>query len=711
TITIQADAADNTGVNSVQFFVDGASIGTDSTAADGWSLAWNTVGAGNGNHTLTARALDRGGNPTLSAPVPVVVNVPTVVDIPVATGADDTEEGPTGTINQTSSDLDLLTNGTSVQRAVALRFTGVNVPRDADITDAYVQFQADEAQSVATNLTLKAQASDNAPALAGGNSNITTRPVTTASTQWAVPAWTAGQRGAAQRTPNLRSVVQEIVDRPGWSPGNAMVVVITGTGQRVAEAFEGGAAPMLHIEHGPTDASPDVSLTAPADGSTVAGEVALQANASDDNGVTQVEFRVDNTTIATDTSAPYSASWNTLAVGDGAHAVRAIATDTAGQSATATANVTVDNVDDPPTVTLTAPAEGSTVGGTVQMQANASDDVGVTQVEFRAGGTTMGTDTNAPFTASWDTTTAGGGLTTVTAIATDTSAKTTSDSNDVTVDNSPPTVAITSPAGGATVSGTITIQADAADNTGVNSVQFFVDGASIGTDSTAADGWSLAWNTVGAGNGNHTLTARALDRGGNPTLSAPVPVAIENALVLDIPVTVSADDAEQKLTNNSVRTNSSDLELVVDKAATQLIGLRYQGITLPRGATITNAYIQFQAAKTNSEATSLNLRAQAADDAPVFTTATSNLSSRPLTTASVPWTPAAWTQVNQRGLPQRSTNISPVLQEIVDRVGWSPGNSMVFIINGTGLRRAYSFDGGAEAAPSLHIEYANPTGP
>jgi hypothetical protein len=66
-----------------------------------------------------------------------------------------------------------------------------------------------------------------------------------------VPAqWpTVGARGAAQRTPNLAPVLQEVVDRPGWSGGGALVLVITGSGARVAEAFDGTFAPILHIEY------------------------------------------------------------------------------------------------------------------------------------------------------------------------------------------------------------------------------------------------------------------------------------------------------------------------------------------------------------------------------------------------------------------------------------------------------------------------------
>ena len=50
------------------------------------------------------------------------------------------------------------------------------------------------------------------------------------------------EAGVNQRTSNLGSIVQEIVSRPGWASGNAIVLVITGTGTRVASAFDDNAA-------------------------------------------------------------------------------------------------------------------------------------------------------------------------------------------------------------------------------------------------------------------------------------------------------------------------------------------------------------------------------------------------------------------------------------------------------------------------------------
>src|SRR4029079_1183418 len=83
-----------------------------------------------------------------------------------------------------------------------------------------------------------------------------------------------------------------------------------------------------------------------------------------------------------------------------------------------------------------------------------------------------------------------------------------------TPDLTPPTVAVTAPAAGSTVSGSQSVTATAADNVGVVRVQFKLDGANLGTEDTASP-YSTTWNTTTATNGSHTLTAVARDAAAN----------------------------------------------------------------------------------------------------------------------------------------------------------------------------------------------------
>src|SRR2546428_3715545 len=125
----------------------------------------------------------------------------------------------------------------------------------------------------------------------------------------------------------------------------------------------------------------------------------------------------------------------------------------------------------PPTVSITSPAAGVTVADTVTVAGSATDNVGVVGVQFKLDGLNLGAElTAAPYAISWTTTTASNGTHTLTAVARDAAGNTaTAVAVSVTVfnDTTPPTVSMTAPSTGATVSGTITVSADATDNVAV----------------------------------------------------------------------------------------------------------------------------------------------------------------------------------------------------------------------------------------------------
>ena len=101
--------------------------------------------------------------------------------------------------------------------------------------------------------------------------------------------------------------------------------------------------------------------------------------------------------------------------------------------------------------------------------------------------------------------------------------------------DNPPTISITAPANNATVSGVVNLTASASDDHGVASVEFFVDGVSIGTGTrtagTATSGvWSINWTSSSVGNGSHAITAKALDNGSpsHATTSSAINVNVNN---------------------------------------------------------------------------------------------------------------------------------------------------------------------------------------
>ncbi|HEX6812623.1 MAG TPA: hypothetical protein VF384_13435 [Planctomycetota bacterium] len=173
--------------------------------------------------------------------------------------------------------------------------------------------------------------------------------------------------------------------------------------------------------------------------------------------------------------------------------------------------------------------------------------------------------------------------------------------------------------------------------------------------------------------------------------------------ILERAVAASSDDAEEGTT--AVNRTSSDLEMVVDGSVSQVVGVRFQNLTIPAGAVITSAYVQFTTDTTKSTATQLTIAGQASDSAAEFRTTASSISTRPRTTATVAWAPVPWTVVNEAGLNQRTPNLGSVVQEIVNRPGWISGNAMVFVITGTGCRIATAYDHSPAAAAKLIVNY------
>lgn len=460
----------------------------------------------------------------------------TTVQARVSAGSDDAEERSGGSVDVASSDLELVTDGSAVQ-TVGVRFPALAVPRGAQVTAASIQFQTDEVSTDTASLTIRGQAADNAATFSTATGNVSGRARTTAATTWSPPAWsTVGAKGAEQRTPDLAGVVQEVVNRSGWVSGNALAFVITGSGRRTAEAFEGGAPPVLQVSYvtggggGTTnsapavDAGPDRSVTLP--------DAASLAGAASDDGLPQ--------------GSTLSVQWGT--------------------------------VSGPGTVTFANAAAASTTAtfsaaGTYQLRLTGTDG------ELSSSDTT--TVTVSP--------TSGGGTTT-------------------------------------------------------------------------------------------TVTAL---------------------------VAAGSDDAEER-SGGGVSLTSTDLELVADGSSVQTVGLRFGALAVPSGAVVVKAWIQFSTDEVTTAATSLSIRAQAADNAATFTTATGNVSSRPRTSAVVGWVPAAWNTGGERGTAQQTPDLSSVLQEVVSRTGWRSGNAAAFVVTGTGTRTAVAFEKSATAAPLLHVEYRMP---
>ncbi len=192
-----------------------------------------------------------------------------------------------------------------------------------------------------------------------------------------------------------------------------------------------------------------------------------------------------------------------------------------------------------------------------------------------------------------------------------------------------------------------------------------------------------------------SLLLSSCNPGGNP--------GPEDARTSESRITASTDDVEEEA-SGSIQRSSTDLEMVRNEAD-QLVGLRFTQVNVPRGAVVTDAYVSFTADEVSNEKTSLTVQGVAEDNPPTFISARFNVSSQEKTAASVAWSPPPWMISGASGPEQQTANLAPIVQELVDRPGWSSGNALAFVISGTGKRVATSFDSSRAKAPRLHISF------
>jgi len=171
----------------------------------------------------------------------------------IGTGSDDAEEDAVShVVSIASTDLELVADDGNVQ-IVGVRFPNLGIPAGVTISSAAIQFTGRLGDTLNLNpisLTIRGQSADSPATFAATASNIFNRTDTTATVNWVPPSWADGETGLSARTPDLKTVVQELVSRPGWASGNAMVFKITGTGTRRAWSYNGNTAgaPRLTVE-------------------------------------------------------------------------------------------------------------------------------------------------------------------------------------------------------------------------------------------------------------------------------------------------------------------------------------------------------------------------------------------------------------------------------------------------------------------------------
>jgi hypothetical protein len=205
-------------------------------------------------------------------------------------------------------------------------------------------------------------------------------------------------------------VLGQTVTTPPYSYLWNTNTVTAGNHNLYAKAFDlnnnSAVSPVITVTVAADDTPPVVSIINPPNGQIVSGNVNIVAEATDDNGVERVEFYINGVLEQSVTTTPYSYLWNTNQVTAGDHNIYAKAFDLNNNSAvspviTVTVDTTID--DTPPVVNIINPPNGQIVSGTVNIFAEATDNIQVNRVEFFIDGTLENTSTSPPYDYSWNT--------------------------------------------------------------------------------------------------------------------------------------------------------------------------------------------------------------------------------------------------------------------------------------------------------------------
>lgn len=689
----------------------------------------------------------------------------------ISTGPDDAEEQNSGSIYITSSDLELVEDG-GVQ-VVGLRFRGVYIPQGVSITRAFLQFQVDEVTSTPTSLTIHGQAADNGLNFSSTSWDISSRSRTVNEILWDPPAWpTAGAAGPDQRSPDISSVIQEIIDRPGWSSGNSLVIIITGSGKRVAEAYEGQpeAAPLLHVEYSGTpipSPTPTVTPTPFSGGNVVRFAVIgdFGDSSTDEERVSSLvnSWAPDFVITTGDNNYPLGAA-ETVDENIGQFYSQYIGDYQGAYGSGAIVNRFWPSLGNHDWDSLTCSGNSCTGPHFDYFTLRGNEryyDVDYGLVHLFA----IDSDTREPD---------GSGSSSIQAAWLESVLSTSTSCYDVVFFHHAP---YSSGRHGSSSGMQWPFEQWGADvvmsghdhtyeRIDAGGFPYFVNGAGgkslypfdhIGTlppGVTSEVRYNLDYGAMLVSANENIIIYQFFNASGelideysetkncqiditptntpittvvetpSPTAS-PVPSTTDTATLtppLPSPTTptpvpsvtvfetrISTGAADaEEYSSGVMYLNSSDLELVFS-GGNQTVGTYFSNISIPQGMQIIRAFLQFKVDEVTSTATDLTIEGEASLNAPIFSSVDNDISSRSRTSSNVNWSPPPWDVIGESGPDQQTPDISPLIQEIIDQPGWSSGKPLVLIISGQGERVAESYEGDSFGAPMLHIEYVDNT--
>jgi glucose/arabinose dehydrogenase len=578
-----ADGATVSGTTWFVLWVENAAVGTKTytlsvngtqvasttdTSAGPISMAWDTKQFGDGSTTVIASARDSAGN---TGSAPRVVNIANGQSFVASFTSP--AEGATVSGNVTVGMSETGASGTPIVFTLTVDGSQVFTTSGAATTASFT-WNANSVADGAHTLGLAVRDGAGRTATATRHVTVTTpAPIPMSFTSPAAGATVGGTiTVSVSETGGSGTLNWNVsVDDPRRPPEGMIVLCApSGAATSISCSFDttmvadgahtltatvqDSAGRLGRTTRGITVAQPSLtaSITSPAEGTTVSGIVPIGMSEAGGTGTITWTLRLDGGTTAifttSGTASTTTFNWDTSTVGSGAHRLDLTVQDGGGRTATATRNVTVS----PPALTasITSPAEGTTVNGTVTVGMSESNGTGTITWTLRLDGgstpifTTSGTATTASF--NWNATGLAPGAHRLDLTVQDGGGRTATATRNVTV-GSPGTIKvfITQPGtDGTTVSGTVwfTIWLENAA-AGTRNLTLSIDGAAVATTSTTSNGpISMPWNTAGASGGTHTATVSVRDAVNN-TGSANRTVVTQGPATLTASFTSPAEGA------------------------------------------------------------------------------------------------------------------------------------------------------------------------
>ena len=477
-----------------------------------------------------------------------------------------------------------------------MRFTSITIPQGTTITSAFIDLVIDRRTFNSTNTTIVAQDVGDASVISApttpssffaGTFDITSRTETTASVAWnGIPSSSAG---STITSPDISSIVQEIVDRADWASGNDMFFRLQNSG---------GYREIRVFEDNPNQA-PQLRITIPDSGTAVEGDDQMIALRFTDVNIPQGATLTEANLIVTPSDTPVDSVETTWQIS-------AEQTDNSEELKSDLSNIS-------------------------------NRSTGGTSVSWAIGATELRT-----------------------------------------VDNPVKSVDIKS---------VLQDVVDRAGWCGGNALTLLLD-----TSSATADETRFLYSR----DEDSTKAARLTYKFGvGETGCIEATETAQTAL--------SGDDAEQFGSSVDVIDNDLDIGFDSEQASDQTIGLRFQEIDVPNSATIISAKVSFTSKGTSTDTAEFTIKGIDEDSVTQFSSTDNDITDRTVTSASVSWTPDDWNVASESFA---TSDITSIVQEIINRSGWASGNSMGFIFETTtGTRIAETADGDSSKSPVLEIKY------